>query len=134
MFWRTRQFKVISQAWELKLEKSGFVDAEIEVKGDRVLKQRATNCYRQASQLDRESRLEYFTFLGYLAHNTQFKSELEKIVMIRHSEGKTSKEILKELNKNGIIRCRQNIEYIIRRWQNKWGVKSWSLKQMGLKK
>lgn len=134
MFWRTRQFKVLSQEWNKKLEQSGFEDAELEVKGDRVLKQRASNCYRQADKLERESRLEYYTFLGYLAHNTKFNNELEKLVMVMYSEGKPYKEILEELNKRGIIRHRTTIEFIIRRWQHKWGIKSWSLKQMNLKK
>lgn len=133
-FWRTKNFKFLSKTWSQKLEQSGFVDCEIDLKEGRVLRQRATNVYRQASESERESRLEYYSFLGYLAHNTLFPNDLEKLVMIRHSEGATIKEIVIEINKLGIFRDRKTIRFIIRRWQTKWGVKNWSLREMNLKK
>lgn len=133
-FWRTRKFKTLYKEWNKKLELSGFTDAEIDLKDDRTLKQRATNCYRQASELERESRLEYYSFLGYLAHNTKFPNELEKYIMARHSEGATIKEIVNEVNSMGGPKHRCTVRYIIRRWQVKWGIKSWSLRQLHLKK
>lgn len=132
-FWRTKSFKVLSKTWNQKLEESGFLDAEIELKGDRALRQKATNCYRNASELERETRLRYYALLGYLAHNTSFPNDLERIVMLRHSEGVTIKEILEELMLYGIIRDRKTIRYIIRRWQAKWGIRAWSPRQMNLK-
>lgn len=133
-FWRTRQFKALSKVWDYKLEQTGFKDVEIEIKGDRALKQKATNCYRQASQLERESRLEYYCFLGYLVHNTQFENEIDKLVMFKHSEGATIKEIVEVIKATGNRRDRRTIRFIIRRWQAKWGIKSWTLQQMNLKK
>lgn len=133
-FWRRRNFKLLSQTWNKKLEESGFQDAEVEIRGDRSLKQRAVNAYRQAPRLERETRLEYFMFLGYLAHNTMFPSQIEKYIMIRHADGATIQEIAFEIDRIGISRTTKTIGRIIRRWQMKWGVKSWSLKQMHLKK
>ena len=133
-FWRTKKFKTLIVVWNKKLEESGFNDAEIELKGDRALKQRATNSYRQASELERESRLEYYSFLGYLAHNTNFIDEVEKLIMIRHSEGAEDKEIVEELKNIGVSRHRQTVSYVIKRWQVKWGVKNWSLRQRNLRK
>jgi hypothetical protein len=128
-FWRKKSFRVLSQEWNKKLECSGFTDVEVELKGDRALKQRATNCYRQANSLERETRLEYYLFLGHLAHNTIFPNDLEKLVMIRYSEGKTYGEIAIEVKRH-----RHSIEFIVKRWQTKWGVKRWSLQARGLKK
>lgn len=133
-FWRTKKFKTLIVTWNKKLEESGFDDAEVELKGDRALKQRATNSYRQASQLERESRLEYYSFLGYLAHNTMFVDETEKFIMIRHSEGAEDKEIVEELQNMGCSKHRQTVSYIIKRWQVKWGIKNWSLRQRNLRK
>lgn len=133
-FWRTKGFKSLSKKWNKVLEDNGFEDAEIELKEDRVLKQRSTNSYRQASQLERDSRLEYYCFLGHLANNTVFPNELEKFVMIKHAEGLTIKEILDEISLRGIKKHRRTIGYIIRRWQMKWGLKHWSLLQMKIKR
>lgn len=133
-FWRNKKFKTLTVIWNKKLEESGFNDAEIELKGDRALKQRATNSYRQASELERESRLEYYSFLGYLAHNTKFKDGTEELIMIRNSEGIESTEIINELKQNGISIHKQTVNYIIKRWHTKWGIKSWSLRQRNLRK
>lgn len=135
-FWRKKTFKVLLIEWNKKLEQSGFEDAEVELKEDRALKQRSTNSYRQADQLERESRLEYYSFLGHLAHSTIFPNELEKFVMLRHSEGALINEIADELLIKGLSQCknRWRVRHIIRRWQMKWGIKSWSLQQMNLKK
>lgn len=137
-FWRTPNFKVLLKTWNSKLKESGFADHELEIKEERVLKQRSTNCYRQADELERESRFEYFSFLGFLANNTEFNNELEKLVMLKHSEGLTIKQIADEIK--GIL-CgvgyeshRKTVRHIIRRWQTKWGVKTWNQKQMNLKK
>jgi len=133
-FWKKKGFKNLARSWNKILAESGFDDAEVELKDDRALKQRASNSYRQASQLERESKFEYYTFLGHLAFNTVFPTELERLVMTRHSEGATIKEIVEEINLRGISRDRKTIRYIIRRWQMKWGVKTWTLRQMNLKK
>jgi hypothetical protein len=131
-FWRKKSFKVLLTTWNKKLEKSGFKDAEAEskFKDERTLRQRAARkCFSRADDFERETTLEYYCFLGHLAHNTIFPNELEKIIMIRHSEGATYKEIAQEIGRH-----RHSVEFIIKRWQTKWGVKRWSLQAQGLKK
>lgn len=132
-FWRTAKFRVLNREWNKKLEEVKFKDAEIDLKGDRSLKQRASNAYRQATLLERESRLDYYLLLGNLTSSTQFDNKLEELVMVRHAEGATIKEIVEEITKRGMPRERRNIRHIIRRWQAKWGIRTWTLKQMNLK-
>jgi hypothetical protein len=131
--WRTKSFKNLLKTWNKKLEQTGFVDAEVELKEDRSLKQRATNSYRQATELERDSRLEYFRIIGNLANNTKFPNDVEKLIMLRHSEGETINSILKEVKSNNGPRNRKTVRFTIRRWQMKWGIKYWTLKQMNLK-
>lgn len=112
----------------------GFEDAEVDLKGDRALKQKASNSYRQAAELERESRLDYYCIVSNLAQNTKFHNILDEIVMVKHSDGATIKEIVDILKLKGISRDRKTIRYIIRRWQMNWGIKIWSPRQMNLKK
>ena len=133
-FWKSKKFKALYREWNKNLELSGFIDAEIQVAEERTLKQRATNSYRQASPLERETRLNYYCHLGYLAHHTFFGNEIDKYVMIKHSEGATIKQIVEGLAAQGVSRGRLTIRYIIRRWEAHWGIRRWSLKQMNLKR
>lgn len=132
-FWRTKKFKVLSIEWDTNLKVSGFRDIETSCGGEKVLKQRATNAYRQADEFERASKLEYFCTLSHLAQRTLFPSPLEQIIMQSHAEGVAIKEIVDELQKMGLSRDRRTIRFIIRRWQMKWGIRTWSPCQMNLK-
>lgn len=146
-FWRTKEFKNLEDIWNEKLKDSGFLDHESD-KG-KIKKNGTENNYLASDQLLREVKEEYHSQIGYFANNTDvlngekdlslfvyacFPNELEKLVMVRHSEGATIKEIVEEIHVHGLTRDRKTIRYIIRRWQMKWGIKSWSLRQMNLKK
>lgn len=133
-FWRTKTFQVLSRDWNHKLEESGFSDIEIDLKQDRALKRRAASCYEKASPLEREVKLEYFCFVSSLVNETFFPNELEKIIMTRHADGDTIEEIVQRIRSDGISRDRKTVRRIIRRWQMKWGVRHWSLKEMHLKR
>src|SRR5271155_1561759 len=95
-FWRKKTFKLLLVEWNKKLENAGFDDAEVQLEEDRALKQRSSNSYRQANELERETRLEYYCFLGHLVGSTIFPNELEKFILIMHSEGHTIREIVDE--------------------------------------
>ena len=124
-----------SNQWNCILKDADFIDCETtDISGERVLKQRATNAYRQADELERDTRLQYYSLLGHLAHNTKFDSQIEQLIMIRHSEGAEIKEIVEEIKLTGSYRCRKMVLFIIRRWQMRWGVKTWSLKEMNLRR
>lgn len=132
-FWKTKQFRTLLKTWNQRLDETGFEDAEIELRHERALKQRASNSYRQASQLERETRLDYYLFLGKLVSEATFTNNLEKMVMHKHAEGSSIQEITRFIELNGISRDRKTIRHIIRRYQMRWGIRKWSLKQMKLK-
>lgn len=134
VFWKTKKFKALAKHWNKVLTDVGFEDAEIELKEDRALKQRASNSYRQASQVERESRLQYYILLGRLVNTTIFSSEIEKKVMASYADGISIKEITEDLTSQQVAIHRRTVGYIIRRWQAKWGIKNWNLKQLNLKK
>lgn len=132
--WKRKEFKIILKLWNSKLEQSGFIDHEIELKGDRALKQHATNAYRQAQSLERETRLDYYRLVGNKASNSRYRCKVEKFIMLRHADGLTLKEIEQELLRLGFKRCTKTIGFIIKRYQVKWGIRSWTPRQMNLKK
>lgn len=132
-FWKTKKFREANLEWNKILKESGFVDAEIELNGGVTLKQRATNAYRQASQLERDTRLDYYLHLGYWTHNTKFPNKLEAFIMTRHAEGATIKEIVEEIKTKHRSLNRKTIRFIIRRWQTKWGIRRWNCRQMNLR-
>lgn len=133
-FWRTKKFRELYKTWNEKLKESEFEDAEIDLKGDRALKQKAANSYRQATELERDTRFEYFRILGSLANHSEFKCELHKTIMLKHADGSTIKEIVEAIRLEGITKDRKTVGYIIRRYQHKWGLKHWTPKQMKIKK
>ena len=132
-FWKTKTFRQQAKIWNKKLKDSGFNDQEIEIAGERVLNQRSTNAYKQATELERQCRLDYFRLLGYLANNTIFPNRLEQFILLSHAEGKTTPEIAEEMKTHGVIKNKRTIGFIIRRWQMRWGIKTWTLKQMNLR-
>jgi hypothetical protein len=128
MFWKTQSFHQHHRLWERKLKENGFEDCEIERKGERFLKQYSHNCYRQASPLERETRLNYYCLIGRLANS--ITNERDKLILTLHSEGLTNQAILKLTG----IKHRNTITHIIRRYQHKWQIRTWKPNQMNLKK
>lgn len=149
-FWRKKSFKKLSKHWDEILEQSGFKDIEVDLKEERVLKQNSFNCYKQSCELEVGSKIEYYSLLGNKTYNTDkisekdkelslfsyymFPTEVEQVILCMHAEGALIEEIVQELKNKGQERNRKTIRHIIRRWQVKWGIKSWSLKEMNLKK
>lgn len=128
-FWKTKAFKIISKEWYLKLKNAGFVDHE-----QALLKQHGG--YIKASELERDARRDYYSLIGHYVHNTEFPNILEKQIMSRHAEGQTISEISRELKLREDWHFEKNrkvIRYIIRRWEQRWGIKRWSIKQLNLK-
>jgi hypothetical protein len=133
-FWRTKKFKELNEHWNGILKNSGFVDSEVETKGGMSLKQRSTNAYRQASSLERDSRLEYYLYVGHKAQNTHFDNALEELILKMHAGGSLIKEIADEIKNRNDSLDRRTIRFIIRRWQMRWGIRRWNHRQVGLKK
>jgi hypothetical protein len=121
------------EEWDNILKATGFKDIERTIEGERVLVQFASNVYRQADPLTRESKMSYYEQMASRAQEFQFLSEMDRIVMMMIVEGSKIKAIVEELNHRGYKVHRQTIRFIRRRYENEWGVKVWSLKQMNLK-
>ena len=119
-FWQTEKFKRIERIWEEKLRESGFIDVE---NGNGKLKQNAANSYRTNISQVIESKQRYFELLGHIAHEEQFRDEVERIVMQRRSEGATIKEISLELSAQGHRSHRQTIRKIIQHFERKWKIR-----------
>lgn len=125
MFWKSEKFRRLQEYWYKKLAENGFEDAER--KG--LLIQNAPNSYRQETPTKREQKLEYFLLLGQGVSEERFECEIDKKVMTMIADGISLVEIAKKCKMD-----RNTLRYICRRYEHKWGIKSWTLKQRGLGK
>lgn len=117
--WRTTQFKELERAWYEILKTKGFIDIEKNFNGKAVLKQRATNCYRGASELAIESKRRYFEVLEQMLHEEwEVLTEVERIVIVRKSEGLKLKQIAEEIKKTT-----QTVKRILWKHEKRWGIK-----------
>lgn len=119
-----------------KLKESGFEDIEVRVGNKDALKQRSGYSYRKRganiSDIIRESKLTYFTLLAeYAARERHFEDESDRLIMTRTAEGKSIGEISKELKDLGRPKYnRDTIRYIRRRYEHKWGIRTWKPEEM----
>lgn len=129
----SKSFKELEALWNERLVESGFKDVEkMKRNGERVLRQRSTNVYRQASQSVRMSREKYFQLIAENFYQTEFNREIDKTVMGLFAEGVSIKNIVLELKGQNISIHRQTIRFIIRRFEHIWGIKYWSAKERNL--
>jgi hypothetical protein len=131
-FWRTREFERLAQEWERHLSESGFRDAEMTVKGDRILREPANNAVRRRSQVVREAGAEYFALLAEkFAQETDFADESDRLIMEATVNGWTIKEISQYLSQYGLKKAnRDTIRYIRRRYEMRWRIRHWEPWQM----
>jgi len=129
-YWQTINFKELQKEWEDKLQTSGFVDAEKTIGGERVLVQNSSNAYRQAPEVVRESKIDYYMVLNFRLSKSRFRDEIDKIVMNLHAAGLKIKEICEKLEAIGKGRHRQTVMFIIRKYEHKWKIKKWSKTQL----
>lgn len=133
-FWRTERFAELNKEWEEKLKEAGFEDAEEQVGGEKRLKQHSAYAYRrqECTQITRETKLSYFMLLAERVNSERkFDDESDRLIMTRTSEGWTIQEISTELKALGRRKFnRDTIRYIRRRYENRWGIRSWKSEQM----
>lgn len=117
-FYHTKEFKDLQKVWEEKLFSSGFSDAE----------QRMQNPYRHSpSRETREGKLEYFRTITECIHSNLEINPLDLTVMTMRGDGFTNIQIAKEIGAH-----RKTVMFIIRRYEHRWGLRVWSLKQRNL--
>lgn len=119
-FWQTKEFKELQEEWNKKLSGAGFKDAEWSLK----LKQKASNSYRGANKLNRETKLRYYELLGIAFHAHVFEDPVEKLIMERKACGVTIKKISEELKILNEKRShRETIGLIIEKYEIIWGIR-----------
>ncbi len=132
-FYQTKEFKELEKEWNKFLEMTGFNDAERIKNGERVLRQNASNAYRQADEFEREAKAKYFQNICHHVNRTIFTNPIDKFVMTMISDGISIKQIVLELALMGHPTHRQTIRFIVRRHEHIWGIRFWSAKDRNLK-
>lgn len=147
-FRKSSEFQKLKSDWDKKLKDSGFVDAEREVDGFVKLKVATSDTGRfgdifrhSKDKVKREAQQEYFHLLSQaVSRATDFEDDSDRLIMERTAEGKTIREISIELrsllpeDRQRSKHNRDTIRYVRRRYENKWGVKSWKPEQMTSRK
>jgi len=133
-FWKSRQFKEIAADWDKKLQATGFVDAEKEWNGRRVLKQTADYAYRrrETTELIRETKLNYFLALAsHITKERHFADKSDRFIMEKTADGWTIQEISLAMQSLGMRKSnRDTIRYIRRRYEHKWRIREWTPQEM----
>lgn len=129
-FYETPEFKEQFAIWEEKLKEEGLQDIEKSIKGKRVLKQNSPNVYRQMDPVRREAKELYFRELGKCLHSACFDCSVDRVVMVLRSHGAKIVEICDSLAKMGMSRYRRTVRLIIRKYEDRWGIRSWRPDQL----
>lgn len=129
-FYQTTEFKDLAKLWEEKLEKDGLPDIEKHVGNRQVLKQNSPNVYRQMDSFRREAKEDYFRIIGFCVQDLAFDNEVDKLVMEHKAKGAKITEICEALLKAGMSRYRRTVRLIIRKYEDRWGIRTWRPEQL----
>lgn len=132
-FWKTKDFKALQKEWYQRLEAEGFLDAEKLVGDDMKLIQTWQRCLAYSGGGDRlgwESKETYYTNLWHCVQAWIFDDAVEEMIMHRHADGRKLSEICRELESMGDSRHRHTVRLIIRKFEMKWGIKSYTESQL----
>ena len=155
-YWKSSEFKELQQAWYQKLAEHGFDDVETMVGDELLLRQHAAEAYRSLRLIKRKiyrsdegdivriartelnwtarhAKEDYFRIISSMAQTSEFKNEVDRIVIVRFAEGKKACEICEELKQRGTPRYRHAIRFIVRRYEMQWGLKKYTPRQLGKK-
>jgi hypothetical protein len=133
---KSKEFIALQQKWYKKLSDEGFNDAE-EVRGSElVLKQTAHHPLRWTAKGDnptaREAKQRYYELLEHRVNGHTFIKPVHEQIMTLLSKGFTQKEICAVLRATGAKPSyRGLVKFIIRRYEDEWGLKKWTQKEMG---
>jgi hypothetical protein len=129
-YYQTDEFKELADEWEEILKEAGLPDIEKSVGKKRVLKQNSPNVYRQMDPVRREAKEQYFRELNRCLHAACFDCSVDRVVMVLKAEGAKIVEICVALEKLGMRRYRRTVRLIVRKYEDRWGIKSWSPEQL----
>lgn len=130
--WGGDKFKKLERKWNDKLAKSGFIDAEVTIDGERKLKQYACNIFERSNTKKEyiSQKMLYYELLTQHAFHHKFTNQTDKIIMELASNGARPIEIVKRLKKIGKKIHRHTVRFIIRRYEHLWKIKFWTRDKM----
>lgn len=133
-YYQTDEFKELSEFWEEILKRNGLGDIEKQFNtflGEkRALKQNSPNVYRQMDPVRREAKELYFRELSRCLHTACFDCAVDRVVMVLKAEGAKIVEICAALEKLGMKRYRRTVRLIVRKYEDRWGIKIWAQDQL----
>lgn len=132
-FWTTQHFKALQKAWYKRLADTGFEDAEVLVGSELRLKQTAIPHPRDSELIRRECKEAYYQFVAQKVQETLFSSDIDRLILVWHADGKKIKHICDALESIGKRRCRQTVRVKIRIYEMKWGLRQYTPKQLNRK-
>lgn len=80
----------------------------------------------KSNEYVRENKSDYYSLIMFYTENEKFTAEVDHVVMLRHAAGFRIQDICRELSFRGYPRHRQTVRFIIRHYENKWGVRKWT--------
>lgn len=126
-YWKTEHFKALQNKWYQRLEAEGFQDVEEVICGEHLLRQ--CNIMRLRTPdggteiMRRQVKELYYTLIAQRVEESEFKREVDKIILVLHATGSLILEIRDELTKRGMPRHRNTITNTIQRYEIKWGLR-----------
>lgn len=143
-FWTSKAFKELNRDWDRRLANAGFEDAEEYGTSKRFLKEYSNDRFlrrgrggQEKTKLTVEASYRYFQAITeFVAKEEEFSDEFDKLIMERTGEGKKIREISEELknllplDRKRSKYDRNTIRYVRRRYEHKWGLKTWKAEQM----
>ncbi len=130
------EFRKLEDEWYEKLKDSGFRDIEKRQGDEFVLVVTPYVRFRKLQPEIRKIKEEYFRCISQEinSENVVFRNEIDRYILIRHSEGARIKVIVEELESKGMARDRYSVRIIIRRYEMEWGIRCYDYKQLHKKK
>lgn len=130
-FYKTEEFQQLQQDWYGKLKQDGFEDIEKEVKGERVLRQRASYAFHHTAGKDPELLRAYYALLSEHLAGEPWANDIDRIILTRLAEGATISAISKTLKELGQpLWHRQSIRFRIRKYEHNLGIRHWTEHQL----
>lgn len=125
-YYQTPQFKKLQQEWYNKLKEQSFKD--IETNENLNLDLGKYRYYHSAdSALAKE---EYFSALQEALSQYECDTPIHSTIMILKASGRLIQEIVRVLNAAGTPVHRKTIRYIIRNYENRWGIRIYDKRKL----
>lgn len=128
-FYEDPKFKTLRDKWYKRLKQVGFEDAEQVLDHDLVLKQFSANVlsrYAHGSGLELNAKVLYFQALSANLAEHPPEDEGERLILEMTSQGMLVPEMAPILKAKGLPYGRETIRYVVRRYETKWKIQTWT--------